>query len=96
MAKLTGRTSLELNVTFEVNEEEAHALDALAGYGDNAFVEAFYEKLGKAYMQKHETGLRSFLKSIRDQLPRILARARDAGKVFTGELIAVCPDEASN
>lgn len=54
-----------VRVHFEVDEEEARALDDLAGYGDDAFIKAFYENLGKAYMEKHEAGLRRFLQSIR-------------------------------
>ena len=72
-----------VRVQFEVDEEEARALDALAGYGDNAFIEAFYEKLGRAYMKKHEAGLRRFLQSIREVVSPGLAaidKTRDAMK----------------
>lgn len=65
MAKAVSKPTLSVSMTFEVNEIEARALDALAGYGDDAFIKAFYDHLGKTYMENHEDGLRSFLASIR-------------------------------
>ena len=78
MVVVHGTADVQLQLKFEVNESEARALDALCGYGDDAFVCAFYEKLGKAYMEKHEGGLRSFLKSCRQTLPGILSKVDDA------------------
>lgn len=79
------RSYVELKLTFELDEVEARALDALAGYGDDAFVKAFYELLGKHYMQEHESGLRSFLKSIRQSVPGHLVRIDNARKAFSRE-----------
>lgn len=73
MAKATAYPVLDVTVSFTVNESEARALDALAGYGDDAFIKAFYERLGTSYMTKHECGLREFLKSIRDVVGPALA-----------------------
>jgi hypothetical protein len=56
----------------------------LAGYGDDAFIKVFYEKLGKSYMQAHEGGLRSFLVSIRESIPGHLDRVDEARKIFNG------------
>lgn len=72
---------LDLKATLVLEEEEVRALDALVGYGDDAFIKAFYEKLGRAYMEKHEEGLRSFLITIRKSAPAVLHdmnRVRDA------------------
>ncbi len=82
MAKITGIPTVRLAITFELNEAEARALDALSGYGDDAFIKVFYESLGKSYMQDHEAGLRTFLVTIREVLPGILARADKARKSF--------------
>jgi hypothetical protein len=62
-------------------------LDALAGYGAEAFLKHFYEKLGKSYMEPHEKGLRSLFQSIRDTsgLASFLRRYEDAKLVFSGE-----------
>ncbi len=82
MAKFVQSAKVELNLVLGVGEDEARALDALAGYGDDAFIKAFYEKLGSAYMEKHEKGLRSFLVSLRRDLPSILSSAGTARAAF--------------
>lgn len=82
MAQIYQAPKVDLVLTFVVNEAEARALDALAGYGDDAFIKAFYEKLGTHYMVPHEHGLRSFLKSIRDFVPNALSRLDHARKAF--------------
>ncbi len=85
MAKIIGRPNVNLELDFSINEAEARALEDLAGYGDDAFIKAFYEKLGKCYMEKHEAGLRSFLKSVRTFIPPHLARLDLARKAFLGQ-----------
>ena len=85
MAKIIGKARLDLCLTFYINESEARALDALAGYGDDAFIKVFYEKLGSSYMRDHEQGLREFLNSIRNFLPGELHKIDKARKTFNGE-----------
>lgn len=80
--KITQRPKIELELVFTVNESEARALDALAGYGDDSFIKAFYDNLGKAYMEDHEQGLREFLKTIRLTVPGHLERLDNAKKAF--------------
>ena len=82
MATITTAASVSLRFNFSISEEEARALDALAGYGDDAFIAAFYEKLGKAYMEKHEAGLRQFLKDIRSIIPSAISRLNKARACF--------------
>lgn len=89
MAEITGRPKIELQVVFTLSEEEARALDAMVGYGDDAFIKVFYEKLGASCMRDHEAGLRSFLLSARREIPRHLRRADEARKVFNGTHTAV-------
>lgn len=85
MAKIIGRPRVELVLDFELSESEARALEAMAGYGDDAFIKVFYDKLGKHYMRDHEVGLRSLLKSARQQIPPILYRADEARQAFNGK-----------
>lgn len=82
MAKITADPRVDVRITFVVDEAEARALDALAGYGDDAFIKVFYDHLGKAYMRDHEAGLRKFLSSIRDVVNPSLASLDRARKVF--------------
>jgi hypothetical protein len=81
MAKISANPEINLSLTFTVNEAEARALDALVGYGDDAFIKVFKESLGAAYIRDHERGLREFFQSIRSLVPPILSRidrSRDA------------------
>jgi hypothetical protein len=88
MAEIVQKPKVEVSATMQFNEEELRALDALVGYGTDAFLKVFYEKMGKAYMQPHEVGLRTMFESIRQTVPGILRRPDDARRVFTGERIA--------
>lgn len=68
------RTTATLSFGAEItlNETEIRALDALVGYGDDAFLKHFKEKLGEAYIRKHEAGLKSFFGAVRrDVLPAL-------------------------
>ncbi|TXH51878.1 MAG: hypothetical protein E6Q97_17520 [Desulfurellales bacterium] len=78
MAQICVKATLDVKATFTIDEEEARALDALAGYGEDAFIKAFYDVLGKAYMKNHEDGLRRFLGSIRNVVNPALALADQA------------------
>lgn len=88
MAKIDGRAMIQATITLGLSEDEAGALDALAGYGIEPFLEVFYPKLGRAYMEPHEKGLRSLFASIRGGdtgIPLFLKRAKEAREVFTGQ-----------
>jgi hypothetical protein len=88
MAKISAEPQIHFELTVKLSEAETRALDALAGYGDDAFIKAFYEKLGTAYMKPHEAGLREFLKTIRILVPGQLTRldaARSTFKANSGE-----------
>lgn len=85
MAEIKGHASVETKITMQFTEQESRALDALVGYGTDAFIKVFYEHLGKAYMEKHELGLRSFFKSVRDYVPGVLTRADAAQAAFYEE-----------
>jgi hypothetical protein len=84
MAEIIGHPKVELMVTLALTETEARAFEALAGYGDDNFIKAFYERLGEHYLRPHEKGLRSLFKSVQNTLPGVLARADRARKVFEG------------
>lgn len=69
---------VEVKATIALTEIELAALDALAGYGVDPFLKVFYEKLGKAYLEKHEAGIRSLFEAIRSEVPRLLSQAQVA------------------
>ena len=85
MAEIEERSVVKVDAKFTVSEGEMRALEALAGYGDDAFIEMFYKTLGKTYLQPHEKHLREFLKSIRSIATPILSRTDAARKAFNKE-----------
>jgi hypothetical protein len=87
MAEIVQHPQVEVTATMQFNEAELRALDALVGYGIDGFLQAFYAKLGKHYLQPHEDGLRLLFKSVSANVPGILGRTDDARRVFTGERI---------
>lgn len=82
MATISVKPKVDVVINFTINEAEARALDALVGYGDDAFIKQFKEFLGDAYIRGHENGLREFFKTIRVFIPPILSRLNDARKTF--------------
>lgn len=77
---IKARVSIAVQATMELNESELAALDALAGYGTDGFLEVFYAKMGRAYLQPHEAGLRSLFDKIRADVPNTLRLLQDARK----------------
>jgi hypothetical protein len=65
MTELRPRVAITYTCTLVLSESEMRALDALAGYGDDAFLKAFYKDLGTHYLKPHEAGLRSLFAAIR-------------------------------
>jgi len=78
MAKVTNRAIISFSAVLTLEEEEIRALDALVGYGDDAFIEEFKERLGKSYLRDHENGLRSAFSAIRSQVLPALSTIDEA------------------
>lgn len=74
-----------LDISIRLTEVEAAALDALAGYGIEPFLEAFYEKMGRSYLEPHEAGLRSLFTSVQRGdacVANLLRKAKQARETF--------------
>jgi len=82
MTRITQRPTLNLDVSIKLTESEVRALDALAGYGANAFLKVFYEKMGRHYLEPHEAGIRSLFETIQSELPPIMNRMTAAKTAF--------------
>ena len=89
--KIEGRPELGIDITIRLTESEARALDALAGYDFEAFLDVFYQKMGKAYLQPHEDGLRSLFIAIRDKsgIRTLLSRMEVCRSVWLGTKVAI-------
>lgn len=82
--KATVKARIKPVFTIQLSEQEARALEALIGYGIKPFLEVFYEKMGKAYLQPHEAGLRELFDTFGD-IASGLNRSDLAKKAFSGE-----------
>jgi hypothetical protein len=84
MAIFKTTTAIEAKATIEFNESELRALEAMTGYGIKAFLEVFYSKLGKAYMQPHEKGLRSLFDTVKPPVSQALREVDQARNILRG------------
>lgn len=71
--ELKNNLAVTFTASLTLDESEARALDALVGYGTDAFLEAFYKKMGEAYLMPHEKGLRRLFKKIQEEMRPVLA-----------------------
>ena len=82
MSRLIQQPRVEVSATIKLTETELRALEALAGYGTDNFLEVFYKQMGKHYLQPHEAGIRTLFDVIRSDLNPILRRTDAAKKAF--------------
>lgn len=78
MAEARNRAEISFSTTLTLNEVEMRALEALVGYGDDAFLKHFKETLGASYIREHEAGLRTFFATIRSEVLPALAEITQA------------------
>jgi hypothetical protein len=70
----SAKTKVEFTITFSLTKGEAQALDAIAGYGADPFLEVFYPKMGKAYLQPHEQEMRNLFYKIKTNLSKEISK----------------------
>jgi len=78
---IKSKTEIRFSVTIVLDESQARALDAIAGYGSVSFLENFYKNMGKSYLKPHENGIVSLFVMIRTDLKKELSlvdKAREA------------------
>lgn len=82
-------TKILFSVKCELTENELRALDALVGYGFDAFVKCFYEHLGKHYLEPYENDLKQLFAKVESLRPEIsnIETARKALTRGVGEKI---------
>lgn len=74
--------NMDVRVHLELTESEARALDGIFGYDVERFLKVFYEKMGRSYVEKHEAGVRSLHKTIRQAVSGPLTGATEARRVL--------------
>lgn len=82
MADFKTTTIVRAQATIIFNEIELRALEAMTGYGIDAFLKVFYAKFGKAYMTPHEEGLRSLFKTINPPVDKALNNVDKAREIL--------------
>jgi hypothetical protein len=80
MSDVKINTTVEITATLNLTEGELRALDALAGYGADAFLKAFYVKLGQHYMKPFERDLRGLFDRINKDVNPALRGIQEARK----------------
>jgi hypothetical protein len=77
---ITIKTEVSITATVELTEGALRALEAMAGYGDEAFLKAFYVKLGRSYLQPVERDVRELFRLVRAKVPPALRAVKEARK----------------
>ena len=71
---------VEMNIKLFITKDEAKALHGIVGYGSDAFLEVFYTKLGKSYLQDHEPAMRTLFQKLFNELPTEISKVEKAEK----------------
>lgn len=80
MSEFIPKPVVSFTAQITLTEDELRALDGIFGYGPDAFLKAFYEKMGRAYVQPFEAGVRSLHKTIREQTSPQIATLNECRK----------------
>lgn len=64
--------TVEITATLELTEGQLRALEAMVGYGADAFFRVFYLRLGKHYMGPFEKDFRALFDNINKTVPPAL------------------------
>lgn len=80
MGDMKIKTIVAFTAQCELTEGELRALDALVGYGFKAFLETFYTRMGKAYMEPYADDLKALFDKVETLRPQIheINKARQA------------------
>ncbi|RTK92522.1 MAG: hypothetical protein EKK61_03745 [Rickettsiales bacterium] len=76
-SKINGKLEVNIKIDITLNYQEAQALLQITRYNTNSFLEGFYNKLGKSYLEPYQDGVKSLFSTLRGQLPDTLNKARE-------------------
>lgn len=82
MSNINPQVTLSFTAEITLTEDELRALDGIFGYSADAFLKAFYEKMGAAYVRPFEAGVRSLHKTIREQTAPQIAKVNEARRLL--------------
>jgi hypothetical protein len=84
--KSKAKATVEFSINFELTLGEAKALDAIVGYGIEPFLKVFYEHLGKAYLQPHESEMINLFNRVKNDLPHEVYKIEQAKEAINTAL----------
>ena len=64
----TNPATVEFKLNIELSESEARAWDAIVGYGFDAFIKVFKEKLGSHYISPYENSAKKMFEDTKREL----------------------------
>lgn len=70
---ITTQSTMTVKAVMELDEQQMRALDAMACYGTDPFISAFYKVMGEGYLKPHEPGLVLLFDQIRKAITPSLA-----------------------
>ena len=80
------RADVGCEITLNIDETEARALDAMFSYGADAFLAGFEKCLGKTCVEPHKAGIRRLHDTIRKELSPCLATMSEARRQLQEQL----------
>lgn len=83
--KVKSTSQIDFQVILKLTEKEARALQAITRYGHKAFLEVFYEKLGKSDLAPNAEGIISLFETIKKELPWHIKKVDLARGVFNNQ-----------
>lgn len=88
MGTFAAKPVMKFTIHAELSEGQARALEAISSYDADDFLKVFYERMGKAYLEPNEAGLRSLFHDVRNGPEGITAQLHkidNARRAFLGE-----------
>lgn len=85
--KIKSTSKLDVQIILSLTEQEARALEAIVGYGTEAFLKCFYQHLGEHYLKPHEDGVKTLFETIKLELPKHLRKADNARDAWSGIIL---------
>lgn len=82
MGRIVSKMTVHFECKLTLTEGEARALHVLTEYGTDEFIDKFYTKLGKYYLEPYEPSLRSLFSRITSDLGPQLYEVTKARKAI--------------
>ena len=86
MTRVTNSLSVEFTTTITLTEMEIHALEALVGYGADAFLELFKKTCGVSYIRGAEDGIKTLFHTIARDVAPVHKEIQEAKKALIASL----------